>query len=209
MDQKTALRLLRKRFDRKKSMKAHAAFVRLYMDGEVKWKVYQDECNIFYRTAKRWYDYLEAERERLESANFAPQLIAEADRKPAKRQNPSTPDDEQGKRLISGSEYVSMCEEGMLEANKDKRTRDFKIFSDLRNSVVDVAAELPTTHLDIERTVGREGLLGMDEVLAETISHLTDHIESFPKLLAAITTLVSKHSEPIQPVLENDSQDAD
>ena len=190
MDQKTALRLLRKKYTHKKSRKAHAAFVRLYMDGEIKWKVYQDECEIFYRTAKRWYDFLENEREKRESANFAPQLIAEADiksRKPS--QNTSTFKHVPGKRPISASEYVTMLEKGMRGADEAGDTPTFKILAELRNKIVDVAAELPTTHLDIERTVGMEGLLGMDGVLAETLSKLVDHADQFPKTMMSLRAI--------------------
>ena len=227
MDERKALRLLRKKYRHKKSQIAHKRFVELYMGGEIKWAEYERECGIFYRTAKRWYDFLEKERENEETSNFAPQLISEADIKA-----PDLTKAPDGKRLISGTDYISMCEEGMISANSDGRVRDFKLYSDLRSSVVDIAAEMPATHLDIERTLGREGLLGMDEVLAKTIARLAEYHTDFPKTWTTLCRMFGREnqaaetpakeksqnpnthnlttsSEQEQPALENDSQDAD
>ena len=108
-------------------------FVELYMGSEVRMAEFCRQCQIVHRTARRWYDRLtvfEAKADALEllkAQSEAPAPVAQT-KIPAPNIIPAA--DASSQRLITATEYVTMLEEGMLNANSEGRVRDFKLFSD-------------------------------------------------------------------------------
>jgi hypothetical protein len=104
-----------------------------------------------------------------------------------------------GTPLITGPNYLAMLESLMLSAHQDGRVKDFKDLSIVRNAIVDVGAQLPQTAVDIERTLGHEGLQGMDKVLSETMAYYTDHWASFPNLHETLCAIFAQDPETFKP----------
>lgn len=85
-------------------------------------------------------------------------------------------------KLLSGPAYLEKVDGLLLEALEEGTSeRSIKILHDIRKDLADFAAEMPVTHMDIERTVGLEGLAGMDDVLVDTLSLFFEDIDHYPK----------------------------
>jgi hypothetical protein len=92
-----------------------------------------------------------------------------------------------GATILSGPLFLSRIDAMLEAALEDQNERKVKILHDIRKEIADFATEMPVTHLDIERTVGLEGLAGMDQVLCETLALFFEDIDHYPLCMAFLS----------------------
>lgn len=138
----------------------------------------------------------------VEAGHIAPQTKPEI-RTPIPEPQPEDPNS-----VVTGPSALKMLDSMLVEAHNAREPKNFKDLLAVREKLVNMAAEMPTTAIDIERALGPEGTYGMDGVLAATLSKLPRYFGEFPKVWKSLCLIFNRDPDTFEPAVESPSAPA-
>lgn len=117
--------------------------------------------------------------------------------------------DDNEKDVLTDQRIMDILDKNIQISSDAGETRNVKDLISVRNAIVPIREGLPKTKIDIERTLGRKGILGMDDQLVATISRFLTHRAEYPKTWTFLcnTFAFNPENDPLLPTDEDVSRE--